>query len=96
MLAVSLGLLVGGALGNVIDRVRLGYVIDFIAVGIWPKFNLADSAVTIGVVLLAWSLSQDGSGAVNDRAVPAPDGDSQAAQAAGVHLPNGSARYERG
>ena len=52
---MSLGLLVGGALGNIIDRVRLGYVVDFVAVGVWPKFNAADSAVTIGVLMLAWT-----------------------------------------
>lgn len=60
VLGTSVGLLMGGALGNVVDRVRLGYVVDFIAVGAWPKFNLADSAVTVGVVLLAWSMIQAG------------------------------------
>ena len=45
-------LILGGAAGNVIDRARLGYVIDFIGVGIWPLFNVADSAITIGVGLL--------------------------------------------
>lgn len=60
VLASSMGLLLGGAIGNVIDRVRLGYVVDFIAIGIWPKFNLADSAVTVGVVLLMRSMIQAG------------------------------------
>jgi len=60
VLGTSLGLLMGGALGNVVDRVRLGYVVDFIAVGVWPKFNMADSAVTVGVTLLAWSMIQAG------------------------------------
>ena len=59
VLAGSLGLLVGGALGNIIDRVRLGYVVDYLAVGVWPKFNAADSAVTIGVLMLAWTLARD-------------------------------------
>lgn len=59
VLAASLGLLVGGALGNIIDRVRLGYVVDFVAVGVWPKFNAADSAVTIGVLMLAWIMARD-------------------------------------
>ena len=45
-------LILGGAVGNVIDRLRLGHVIDFIGVGIWPLFNVADSAITIGVGLL--------------------------------------------
>jgi signal peptidase II len=54
VLSVSLGLLIGGGIGNVVDRVRLGYVIDFAAIGVWPKFNVADSAVTVGVLLLVW------------------------------------------
>jgi signal peptidase II len=48
------GLIVGGAIGNIADRMRLGYVVDFVAVSAWPKFNVADSAITIGVLLLAW------------------------------------------
>lgn len=50
---VAMGLIVGGALGNLADRVRLGYVVDFIQVGWWPLFNLADSAITAGVTMLA-------------------------------------------
>jgi signal peptidase II len=42
----------GGALGNLVDRVRLGHVVDFIDLGWWPVFNLADSAVVLGVALL--------------------------------------------
>lgn len=49
---VGMGLLIGGALGNLIDRLRHGYVTDFIDVGPWPTFNLADSAITIGIVLV--------------------------------------------
>lgn len=53
---LGLGLVLGGAVGNVIDRVRLGYVVDFIDVhfGSWhyPAFNVADSAITCGVILL--------------------------------------------
>ena len=45
-------LILGGAAGNVIDRLRFGYVVDFVGVGIWPLFNVADSAITIGVGLL--------------------------------------------
>jgi signal peptidase II len=48
---VAVGAIAGGAIGNLIDRVRLGYVVDFIAVGAWPNFNVADSAITIGVIL---------------------------------------------
>jgi signal peptidase II len=46
------GMLLGGALGNVIDRVREGAVIDFLKLPYWPAFNVADSAITIGVVVL--------------------------------------------
>ncbi len=62
VLSTGLALVLGGALGNVIDRIRLGYVIDFIEVpnyfgfligGTWfPAFNFADSAITVGAVLL--------------------------------------------
>jgi signal peptidase II len=50
---VTIGLIVGGAIGNIIDRVRLSYVIDFISIGWWPIFNIADSAISVGVTLLA-------------------------------------------
>ena len=53
-LAAAVGLVAGGAVGNLIDRIRLGYVVDFLAVGPWPKFNVADSAITVGVALLAY------------------------------------------
>jgi signal peptidase II len=61
LVATSLGLAVGGAIGNVIDRLRLGWVFDFLdfhAFGWhWPAFNVADSAITVGVIgLLATSL----------------------------------------
>lgn len=49
---VAVGLLGGGAIGNLVDRVRADAVTDFIAVGSWPPFNLADIAITLGVVLL--------------------------------------------
>lgn len=56
LVAVALGLIVGGALGNLIDRIRLGYVIDWIDVPRWPTFNIADSAITVGVTLLIFAL----------------------------------------
>jgi signal peptidase II len=46
------GLLLGGAIGNAIDRARLGAVTDFVKVPHWPAFNVADSAITIGVIML--------------------------------------------
>lgn len=59
--AIPLGLILGGAVGNLIDRIRMGEVVDFVQVGIpphsyWPVFNVADSAVTVGVVWLAAGL----------------------------------------
>ena len=54
--AIALALILGGALGNVIDRIWLGYVVDFIQVyyqqWYWPAFNIADSAISIGVVMI--------------------------------------------
>lgn len=55
----SFGLLFGGAMGNLIDRLVLGAVTDFIDVGFWPSFNLADSANTIGMTLLAIQLFRE-------------------------------------
>ena len=60
LLTISVGLIIGGALGNLIDRLRLGYVVDFIAVGTFPIFNVADAAVSTAVVImLLWSLRED-------------------------------------
>ena len=49
---ICLALMVGGSIGNLIDRLTLGYVVDFVAVGRFPVFNLADSCVTVSVILL--------------------------------------------
>jgi signal peptidase II len=51
-----LGLVLGGALGNLIDRLRFGFVIDFLDFRIWPVFNLADSGVCIGGILMVFFL----------------------------------------
>ena len=55
---IALALVMGGTVGNLIDRLNpnLEGVTDFISLGIWPSFNLADSAITVGVILLAYSL----------------------------------------
>ncbi len=53
---ISLAFILAGALGNLIDRLRLGYVIDFLDFRIWPVFNVADSAITIGAILLGYSI----------------------------------------
>lgn len=52
---VAAGLLAGGAIGNLADRIRVDAVTDYIAIGSWPAFNLADVAVTVGVLLLAYA-----------------------------------------
>lgn len=56
LLAVALALVLGGAIGNLIDRLAYGYVIDFLDVYYeswhWPAFNIADSAITLGVILM--------------------------------------------
>ena len=61
--AFSLALIFAGALGNLIDRVRLGEVIDFLDVFWrhyhWPAFNVADSAICVGVALLIWEMWQE-------------------------------------
>jgi signal peptidase II len=50
------GMILGGALGNLLDRVRLGHVTDFVLLPSWPAFNVADASITVGVVLLAWTV----------------------------------------
>jgi signal peptidase II len=66
---LAIGLIFGGAVGNLVDRARFGAVVDFVDVywrgWHWPAFNVADSAITVGVALLALRL-------LNDRAAPAP------------------------
>ena len=55
---LALGLVIGGAIGNLIDRIRFGYVIDFVKMywesHVWPNYNVADSAISIGLVLLVF------------------------------------------
>lgn len=53
---LTLGLFFGGTAGNLIDRLRLGYVTDFIDIGVWPTFNIADSASTVGIILFIYLL----------------------------------------
>ena len=56
ILPVALGFLIGGSLGNLVDRVRLGHVTDFLDVSFWPAFNLADSFIVLGVLVLLSAL----------------------------------------
>jgi signal peptidase II len=54
LLRIAFGLQLAGALGNLIDRLTIGYVTDFVDVRIWPVFNVADSAIVVGTALLAY------------------------------------------
>lgn len=62
---VAVGLLAGGAIGNIVDRIRDGGVTDFVKVPYWPAFNVADMAITVGVVVLVFVLERR---AARDRA----------------------------
>jgi signal peptidase II len=62
------GLLLGGAIGNIFDRVRDGAVTDFVKLPAWPAFNLADVAITAGVLSLLYVLESGGDGADGERA----------------------------
>ena len=53
---IAFSLMLGGTVGNLIDRLRLGHVTDFIDVRVWPAFNVADSATVVGAVVLAYLL----------------------------------------
>ena len=54
LMRAALGLQMGGAIGNLIDRLRLGFVVDFVDIGPWPVFNVADSSIVVGIAILAW------------------------------------------
>lgn len=70
-----LGIILGGAMGNLVDRALSGEVIDFIRIGIaghyWPVFNVADMGVSVGAVLLLIGIVRDGH---HDQDAPDPDG----------------------
>lgn len=78
MWKVSLGCQLAGALGNLTDRLILGKVVDFIDVGPWPVFNVADSCLVVGTVLLGGLILRSNSGGNSERAsVPDPFGGGQ-------------------
>lgn len=54
LMSTALGLVMGGALGNLVDRLLLGVVTDFLDFRVWPVFNLADSAIVVGVGIIIW------------------------------------------
>lgn len=59
LLRVALGLQLGGAMGNLIDRFRIGHVTDFLDFGPWPVFNIADLSIVTGAVILGWLVLQE-------------------------------------
>ena len=65
--AVPLAFVLGGAAGNLIDRLRFGYVVDYVAVGPWPTFNVGDVAIAVGAVLFAAAVLRPASGSRTDR-----------------------------
>jgi signal peptidase II len=66
---LATGAITGGAIGNVSDRIRQGYVIDFLSVGSWPNFNVADSAITVGALALVWGLTRPTSGVASEQPI---------------------------
>lgn len=57
---IALALVMGGAVGNLVDRLRIGRVVDFLDFRVWPVFNLADTAIVLGVVILVWYVWKSG------------------------------------
>ncbi|MCF8010858.1 MAG: signal peptidase II [Clostridiales bacterium] len=57
---ISMGMIAGGAAGNLIDRIRIGKVIDFFDLRVWPVFNVADTAIVVGASLLIWIIWKSG------------------------------------
>lgn len=51
--------IIGGALGNLYDRIFIGYVVDYFNFIVWPVFNVADSFITVGAIMLAWCILKD-------------------------------------
>lgn len=79
VLRIAFGLQFGGAIGNIVDRIRLGHVTDFIDIGTWPVFNIADSSIVVGISLMIfyfWFL---------DKKSPAEEETPVAAASAGVN-----------
>lgn len=72
LLAISLTMQLAGAIGNLIDRISYGYVVDFVDFRFWPVFNVADSSITIGFILLAAALlfSKDSKDKATDGSLP--------------------------
>ena len=69
-IVIAFGMILGGALGNLVDRLRLGYVVDFVDVHWgsyhWPSFNVADAAITMGAVILFLAMAQQSTATQDD------------------------------
>jgi signal peptidase II len=74
---IALGMQLGGAIGNLTDRIRLGYVVDFIDFRFWPIFNAADSSISLSLILLAVYLLYFDKSASAKRPAPAPEQSTQ-------------------
>jgi signal peptidase II len=61
VIRLSIALMMGGAFGNLLDRVLFGHVTDFIDIGPWPVFNIADAAIVTGLIILGWVFTNSGS-----------------------------------
>jgi signal peptidase II len=84
LIKISLSMQLGGAIGNLLDRLRLGYVVDFMDFHMWPVFNFADTFIVVGVLLLAYrlllypELPASAKNDAGDVASPPADGDDAA------------------
>lgn len=76
---VSVGLILGGAMGNGLDRILRGYVVDFVDIGFWPIFNIADLSIVLGVTVLAYYLWEEDS-----KQTPEPPQKSQLSEGRGL------------
>lgn len=76
LLRLALGLQLGGALGNLVDRLRLGHVTDFLDFGPWPVFNVADTSIVAGVIVLGFLMLQEQKEAAEESSSQAGEGGS--------------------
>jgi signal peptidase II len=82
LLPVALGFLIGGSAANLLDRLRLGHVTDFLDVRYWPAFNLADTFIVVGVLILLVAIVGSGRGPARERHVAPSRRSREDAQAA--------------
>ena len=91
LMRISIALMLGGAVGNLLDRILQGHVTDFIDIGPWPVFNLADSAIVVGLCIMAWVLvMQRGAPAAETPAIAAMPSTCPICDGPMIDLPNGA------